>query len=362
MEIIKSIEPIKPIESTEQEFNIIKKYFQWSIDDHPDLLWNDDCAIIPPNWLQSGEKLVISTDLLIEGIHFFHDVCPIKLGHKALAVNLSDIAAMTARPVGFFLSIGLPHHLASSDDWLKSFAQGMKALSLEYSCPLLGGDTTKSEQLVINITILGASRYPIRKNNINHINHIFADTHEIWVSRSLGSARLALDYLYQLKNKTEVTNIPTIEQMKALEQPIPEIEKGLASQGLWELLTDVSDGLLHELQRFKFTKQTVIDVNLIPREHNVSLQQALLGGDDYALCGVAHVKHHDLLKVQGWFCIGQTMTIPSHEHITNTDKIVIKQTKSTSQLFFKQTDHRIISFDELCDELNLKQQLFSHFS
>src|SRR5690606_5993082 len=110
----------------------------------------DDCALLPP----SSGATAISTDLLVEGRHFFSDVDPRALGHKALAVNLSDLAAMGAQPTAFVLGLALPR---VDDAWLAGFAAGMFALADAHACPLVGGDTTRSVSgITISITIFGA--------------------------------------------------------------------------------------------------------------------------------------------------------------------------------------------------------------
>src|SRR5690606_4893803 len=113
----------------------------------------DDCALLP---VEPGLRLATSTDLLVEGRHFFVDTDPRALGHKALAVNLSDLAAMGGQPLGCLLSLSLPH---VDHNWLAAFSDGFHALADHAHCPLLGGDTTRSVAgIVISVTVMGQVR------------------------------------------------------------------------------------------------------------------------------------------------------------------------------------------------------------
>ncbi|WP_415817351.1 AIR synthase related protein, partial [Bordetella tumbae] len=132
------------------EFDLIARYFTRPAP--AGLLGvGDDCALFP---VPAGMQVATSTDLLIQGRHFFPDVDPQALGHKSLAVNLSDLAAMGARPIGCVLGLALPQ---ANESWLAAFAQGFHALADAHGCPLIGGDTTRSPQdLAISVTIFGA--------------------------------------------------------------------------------------------------------------------------------------------------------------------------------------------------------------
>ncbi len=133
------------------EFELIRRHFRRDAVAQPGnvvLGVGDDCALLQP---APGHQLTISTDMLVEGRHFFADVDPEALGHKALAVNLSDLAAMGARPLGFTLALSLPQ---ADDAWLAAFARGLFALADAHACPLVGGDTTRGP-LNICITVFG---------------------------------------------------------------------------------------------------------------------------------------------------------------------------------------------------------------
>ncbi|WP_438860281.1 AIR synthase related protein, partial [Achromobacter spanius] len=129
------------------EFELIARYFTRAAP--AGLLGvGDDCALFP---VPAGEQVATSTDLLLEGRHFFPDVDPRALGHKSLAVNLSDLAAMGARPIGCVLGLALPR---LDEPWLAAFAEGFHALAAAHGCPLIGGDTTRSaHDLAISVTV-----------------------------------------------------------------------------------------------------------------------------------------------------------------------------------------------------------------
>ena len=162
------------------EFDLIKRYFRRARAGHAVLGIGDDCALLAPT---PGMQTAISTDLLIEGRHFFAGADPRMLGHKCLAVNLSDLAAMGARPVAFTLALSLP---GADPEWLEAFSKGMFALADGYDCELIGGDTTRGP-LAICITVFGeiAPGHALRRDAARA-------GHDIWISGTLGDARLAL--------------------------------------------------------------------------------------------------------------------------------------------------------------------------
>src|SRR5690606_14403200 len=135
-----------------------------------------------------GHHLATSTDLLVEGRHFFADVDPAALGHKALAVNLSDLAAMGAQPVACLLSLSLP---AVDHDWLSAFSQSFYALADQAGCPLIGGDTTRSTAgIVISVTVMGQVR---PDQALRRAAAQAGD--DVWITGDLGAANIALRLL-----------------------------------------------------------------------------------------------------------------------------------------------------------------------
>ena len=210
------------------EFDLIAKYFTRPVR-RAALGVGDDCALLAP---APGMQLAISTDMLVEGRHFLADTDPERLGHKALAVNLSDLAACGARPLAFTLALALP---SVQEAWLAGFARGLLALADAHGCELIGGDTTQGP-LNICITVFG--EVPTGQALLRSGAQPGDD---IYVSGTLGDARLALDAL-----QGRVTLAP--EALAAarlrLEAPTPRVALGLALRGVATSALDVSDGLL----------------------------------------------------------------------------------------------------------------------
>ena len=280
------------------EFELIQRFFTRPTP-RAVLGVGDDCALLQP---APGMQMAISTDMLVAGRHFFADTDPRRLGHKALAVNLSDLAACGARPLAFTLALSLPTADAA---WLEPFAQGMLALADEHGCELVGGDTTRGP-LNICITVFGEvpAGPPLRAGMPATQAHLRGGAQvgdDIYVSGTLGDARLALEALQG--------NIPLPDGLLAqarlrLEQPIPRVALGLALRGVATAAADISDGLMgdlgHILQRSGVgaTLDTSVAIQLIAiysyptgatgqfhlsQSDQVVLQCVLAGGDDYEL-------------------------------------------------------------------------------
>jgi thiamine-monophosphate kinase len=282
------------------EFDLIDRYFKAparamlqasALDKGIQLGIGDDCALIQQ---ALGMQLAISSDMLVEGRHFFADVDPYKLGHKALAVNLSDLAACGAKPLAFTLALALPKADAG---WLESFSRGLLALAAEHNCHLIGGDTTQGP-LNICITVFG--EVPKQQALLRSGTQVGDD---IYVSGSLGDARLALEAMRgNLTLPAEV-----FKAAKArLEMPTPRVALGIALRGIASSAIDVSDGLLGDLGHILKQSQvgavieTSIAMHLIatkaintPVNHQFSYKKQLecvfSGGDDYELAFTAPV-------------------------------------------------------------------------
>ena len=195
----------------------------------------DDCALLQPS---PGMQLAVSTDMLVEGRHFLDDVDPAALGHKALAVNLSDLAAMGAEPLGFTLALALPTARATDEAWMSAFAKGLRALAGQHACPLVGGDTTAGP-LNICITVFGQvpAGQALRRDGAR-------DGDDLWVSGHLGDARLALDSLqWRLTLPSELL----AAARQRLERPTPRLALGRALRGIASSAIDLSDGLVGDL-------------------------------------------------------------------------------------------------------------------
>lgn len=268
------------------EFELIRRFFQRPARKAA-LGIGDDCALLTP---QPGMQLAISTDMLVEGRHFMPDVQPKLLGHKVLAVNLSDLAASGAQPLAFTLALSLPRADAA---WCQGFADGLFALADQYGCELIGGDTTQGP-LNICITVFG--EVPHGTALLRSGAQVGDD---IWVSGTLGDARLALDALLRQHALPQ----PVLAQTRVrLEQPSPRVALGTALRGIATSALDVSDGLVGDLGHILEASGVGarIDANITrsllqARKHPLMAALAtsridactLAGGDDYELCFTA---------------------------------------------------------------------------
>lgn len=266
------------------EFDAIAQYFRWPTPQAA-LGPGDDAALlqVPPE-----QNLAISTDMLVAGRHFFADADPHAIGHKALAVNLSDLAAMGAQPVGFTLALALPE---LQPEWLSAFAQGMRALAQSHGCELIGGDTTAGP-LTIGITVLGhvPAGLALRRDRAQ-----VGD--DIYVSGSLGDARLAL----MLRLGQSTACLPEIEQdwvNARMDRPTPQVPLGLALRGIAHAAMDVSDGLAGDLLHILRASAVGASVHMAQLPLSRALRRlpaasaqamAANGGDDYELLFTAPV-------------------------------------------------------------------------
>jgi thiamine-monophosphate kinase len=261
------------------EFDLIARYFHRPAVRNP-LGVGDDCALLQP---AEGMQLAVSTDMLVEGRHFLPTVDPVLLGHKSLAVNLSDLAACGARPLACTLSLALPH---VDEAWLDGFSRGLFALADAHGCELVGGDTTRGP-LCINVTVFG--EVP-RGQALLRSGAQAGD--DIWVSGHLGDARLALEVF---RGKLSVAAEVFAAARARMEQPTPRVALGQALRGIATAAIDVSDGLggdlSHVLRRSGVGAQ--VDVTaaatllqagadaIADAAQRVDL--AVSGGDDYEL-------------------------------------------------------------------------------
>ena len=213
------------------EFELIERFFLRPVQKAV-LGVGDDCALLQP---APGMQLAISSDMLVEGRHFLSTVDPARLGHKALAVNLSDLAACGAKPLAFTLALALPR---AEEAWLAPFAQGLLALADQHGCELIGGDTTRGP-LNICITVFG--EVPAAGALLRSGARAGDD---VWVSGHLGDARLALEVF---RGQQQVPG-GVFEQVRArMEQPTPRVALGVALRGIAHAAIDVSDGLAGDL-------------------------------------------------------------------------------------------------------------------
>ena len=272
------------------EFDLIARYFTRPAR-RAVLGVGDDCALLQP---APGMQLAISSDMLVEGRHFFADVDPYTLGHKALAVNLSDLAACGATPLAFTLALALPN---INNAWLQGFSNGLWALADQHGCELVGGDTTQGP-LNICITVFG--EVPRGQALLRSGAQVGDD---LYVSGTLGDARLALDALL---GKTQVSPETLAQTRSRLEQPTPRVALGQALRGIATAAIDISDGLTGDLAHLLKASgvgariDTSIAINLIAAcayktcandlfDAQTTLAYVLAGGDDYELAFTAPV-------------------------------------------------------------------------
>ncbi len=271
------------------EFDLIRRYFTRPAQSAV-LGVGDDAALLK---VGSGMELAVSTDMLVAGTHFFPDADPYGLGHKALAVNLSDLAAMGALPRWATLALSLP---AVDENWLAQFSRGFFSLAEKYGVELVGGDTTRGP-LNLSVTIMGEvpAGAALRRDSAQ-----VGD--DIWVSGSLGAAALALAHL---QGRSVLAPDEFAACALRLHQPQPRVELGLALRGIAHSAIDVSDGLLadlgHILERSRVAAEILYtEIPACPHgmrnggpERTASHDDALLerctlaGGDDYELCFTA---------------------------------------------------------------------------
>lgn len=231
------------------EFDLIERYFRRSpspaavaptVASAVALGMGDDCALLSPH---TGTQLAVSCDMLVEGRHFLSTVSPEALGHKALAVNLSDLAACGAQPVAFTLALAMPR---VDEAWLAGFARGMFALADAHGCTLIGGDTTQGP-LNICITVMG--EVPVVNGKSQALLRSGAQAgDDIYVSGTatdtVGDARLALEVF---RGHISVDEKTFAHARQRMEKPMPRVALGMALRGVVTSAIDVSDGLLGDL-------------------------------------------------------------------------------------------------------------------
>lgn len=302
-------QPTRPADApTLGEFGLIARHFKRAGLARPGqvaLGIGDDCALLTPS---PGHQLAISSDMLVQGHHFFPDVDPASLGHKALAVNLSDLAAMGARPLGFTLALALPE---VDDIWLAAFASGLFGLADAHACPLVGGDTTRGP-LNICVTVVGEVRpgHALRRDAAR-------PGHDIYLTGCTGEARLALGLLQNSAWATEGTPKNTLALVRTrLERPSPRLTMGQALAAITQASSpiaaiDVSDGLAGDLGHILAASGTGAELHWaalpvapalahLPRAWQA--QCLLRGGDDYELVFTASPEHRDAIDAAAKAC------------------------------------------------------------
>ena len=255
------------------EFALIERFFSRLGASRVDVALGvgDDCALLAP---ASGEQLAVSIDTLVEGVHFLAGTDPAALGHKALAVGLSDLAACGARPAWATLALTLP---AVDARWLEGFAEGFGALAQRHGMALVGGDTTRGP-LAVSVQVHGLvpAGSALRRDGARPGDRLY-------VSGSLGDAGLALRQ--RLAGK-----VPDEDLARRLDRPDPRVSLGLALRGIASAAIDLSDGLASDLGHLlaRSGVGATVELEHLPRSAGVAAtgdwSLPLSAGDDYELC------------------------------------------------------------------------------
>ncbi len=275
------------------EFEVIRRYFSPATT-HTLLAGGDDAALIE---VSEGMALAVSTDMLVGGRHFFEAADARGIGHKSLAVNLSDMAAMGAVPRWATLSIALP---AADETWIAEFATGFLDLARKHGVDLVGGDTTRGP---LNICVQIMGEVPAARALRRSGARVGDD---VWVSGTLGDAALGLACL---RGETELPDAERRVCLERLERPQPRLDLGVALPGLAHSAIDVSDGLVADLGHVAEASRVraVIEWQAIPlssagerrRDEPLVQESALAGGDDYELCFTAPAGRREALASLG---------------------------------------------------------------
>ena len=274
------------------EFELIERFFTRPAR-RATLGVGDDCALLQPT---PGTTLAVSTDMLVEGRHFLSTVPPDRLAHKALAVNLSDLAACGAQPVAFTLALALPR---ADEAFLAAFARGLFALADREACELIGGDTTRGPMTVC-VTVFG--ELPVGAALLRTGARPGDD---VYASGTLGDARLALE---AFRGNLRLDAAPFAQVRQAMELPTPRTALGIRLRGLATSAIDVSDGLTGDLGHLLRGSgvAAVVDVDALPRSavlaaQPVGLQRECLlaGGDDYELVFTALPSRREAVAAAG---------------------------------------------------------------
>ncbi len=281
------------------EFDLIKKYFARPAR-RARLGVGDDCALVD---VAAGMELAVSTDMLVEGVHFLAGTDAQRLGHKTLAVNLSDLAAMGAVPRYATLALALPR---GDEDWLAAFARGFFQLADAHGVELIGGDTTRGP---LNLCVTAFGEAPAGAA-VKRSGALAGD--DIWVSGTLGDAALGLAHL---RGQQTLTPAQAEYAVARLEAPTARVALGLALRGVATAMLDISDGLAGDLRHIAEASgvDAIVTADALPLSADLaSVFAALLlderlrlvagGGDDYELCFTARPAQRAAVRAAAAHC------------------------------------------------------------
>jgi thiamine-monophosphate kinase len=301
------------------EFDLIRRYFTHRAR-HAVLGVGDDAALVK---VRRGCDLVVSADMLVAGRHFFRDTDPRWLGHKALAVNLSDMAAMGATPRWVTLALALPR---ADRHWLAEFSRGLMALARRFDVDLIGGDTTRGP---LNICVQIMGEVPrgtaLRRDGARAGN-------DIWVSGALGDAALAVA---ARRRRIRLARDELARCTVKLDRPQPRVALGLALRGIAHSAIDISDGLLADLGHILERSNVAAEIELasIPASAIVrryldrvaGCSALLAGGDDYELCFSAPRRARTRIESMGRrMRIALTRIGNIHSHARNAPRLIVR--------------------------------------
>jgi thiamine-monophosphate kinase len=263
-----------------KEFNLIKTFFTEQKVKREDVVLGigDDCALVQPS---ERQHIAITTDTLVAGVHFPLNTSPRAIGHKSIAVNLSDLAAMGAEPTWISLAITLPE---VDETWLSEFSAGIFPLCEQYNVQLIGGDTTQGP---LSVTITAQGFVPYKK----HLSRSGASSGDwLYVTGELGDAALALQHI---QHKITLSDDMQTLVQKKLDYPYPRVLAGSILRNYASSAIDISDGVLADLSHVCKASGVgaTIELNNLPLSDTMrnavnstkSSQLALNGGDDYEL-------------------------------------------------------------------------------
>jgi len=325
------------------EFSLIQQYFEHLTAQRNDVVLGigDDCALLQ---CPVDHVVAVSIDTLVEGVHFFADVDPVALGHKSLAVGLSDLAAMGAKPAWFTLALTLPDY---DEAWLQGFSQGLAKLASTHSIQLVGGDTTRGS-LTISIQVHGIVK---PKEALQRGGAQLGDT--IYVTGTLGDAGAALQAQLKTWHDDVLTQDDYAFLKQRLELPTPRVELGYDLLGFASAAIDISDSLVADLGHIltkssddEVTLGARLDVRQLPLSSalakinpETAQRLALQSGDDYELCFTVPAKHISELNRQFQGQITQIGIITNDDGIYYRDENdLIIALKREGYDHFKDTD------------------------
>ncbi|MGC1854618.1 MAG: thiamine-phosphate kinase [Candidatus Aquirickettsiella sp.] len=264
------------------EFDLIQRFFNQELSNRKDVILGigDDAALLQ---MPIGQQLVASTDTLVSGQHFPENTSPADIGYKALAVNLSDLAAMGAEPAWILLALTLPN---ANETWLRKFTDGFFPLMQRFQLQLVGGDLTQGP---LTITVQALGFVPPGKA-LCRIGACIGD--RIYVTGTLGDAGLALETINK-KHCLGLNSSQIFAIMQRLNRPKPRVEIGLALRNIASSAIDISDGLAADLGHILSANQVgaILQLEKLPLSDSLQIlpferawQLALSSGDDYELC------------------------------------------------------------------------------